>query len=316
MEIACPPGSPISERASHPTEPITVRGKFDLKGLAAYLRLFRSQQFDVVHAHFSPDFTLPAYAARMRRQGLTVMTRHVALQWSSPKAKAYSRLWRHIIPVSHAVERRLLQSGIPASQMTVAKAGLPEPIPRRKRKDARAALWLEPNEFVVGSFGRLVPDKGIDVLIEAMRQVDGVKACIFGHGPYAEDLRTKAAGLKSVMFQGSVADVADAMAAMDVVVIPSTWEEAFPYAALEAMALSRPIVASNIGGLPEMVEDGVNGRLFPPGDASALAAVLNEMKSANREPMGAAGRARYEQEFTIEKMAERIEAVFLAAIGK
>jgi glycosyltransferase involved in cell wall biosynthesis len=317
VEIACPPDSPIAQRASHPTVPIEMRRKLDFRGFAAYLRLFRSTRYDVVHAHFSPDFTLPAYAAKMRRQGLTVITRHVAVRWKPAKARTYARIWRHIIPVSHAVERRLLESGIPASQMTVAKAGLPRLQARKPIAQVRSNLGIPPEVFAIGSFGRLVPEKGVDVLIEAMRNMKDARACIFGHGPHEEKLRAIAGDLDSVKFHGQVADVADSMAAMDVIAIPSIWEEAFPYSALEAMALGLPIAASDIGGLPEMVEDGVNGRLFPPSDPAGLARVLSELQSDSRGrvALGKSGQERYEREFTLAKMAERIEAVYLAQIG-
>lgn len=287
--------------------PIEVRRKFDFPALSAYLRLFRSERFDVVHGHFSPDFTVPAYAAKLTKQPLTVMTRHVAKRWRSAKAKSYMRLWDHIIPVSHAVERRLLEAGIPASRMTVAKAGLPPPSPTKSREAARADLGIAPGVLAIGSFGRLVEDKGIQVLIESMPSVAG-EAFIFGHGPYEAAL--KACAGDRVRFMGQVSDVADAMLAMDVVAIPSTWEEPFPYAALEAMALSRPIVASNIGGLPEMVEEGVNGRLFEAGNAGSLAAVLRDWDPDAFEAMGARGQARYEREFTISHMTDRIERVY------
>lgn len=306
VTISCPSGSPISERWSR-TVPIEVRRKFDFAALSAYLRLFRSDRFDVIHGHFSPDFTVPAYAAKLTKQPFTVMTRHVAKRWRAAKARGYLRLWDHIIPVSHAVERRLLEAGIPQSRMTVAKAGLPPPKTTKSRAEARADLGIAPDVLAIGSFGRLVEDKGIQVLIDAMPSVSG-EAFIFGHGPYEGALKARAGD--RVRFMGQVSDVADAMRAMDIVAIPSTWEEPFPYAALEAMALSRPIVASNIGGLPEMVEEGVNGRLFEAGNAGSLASVLQSWNASNFAAIGARGQARYEQEFTIEHMTDRIENVY------
>lgn len=304
--VACPAKSPIANRYSRTTA-IEMRRKIDLRGFAGYLRLFRAHRFDVVHGHFSPDFTLPAYAARMTKQPFTLMTRHLAGRWAPAKARAYARLWNHIIPVSHAVERRLLESGIPASQMTVAKAGVPAPQPTKPRYAARQELGIPTDEVAVGSFGRLVPEKGIEVLINGIDGVPGARAYIFGQGPSEATLKERAKG-KRVTFRGQVAEVADAMHSMDIVAIPSQWEEAFPYAALEAMALARPIVASRIGGLPEMVEDGVTGRLFTPGDPSSMAEAIQALAPPN--PTGAAGRRRYEAEFTLEHMVSRIEAVY------
>jgi glycosyltransferase involved in cell wall biosynthesis len=309
VTVTCPRISPLSERAPNTVE-IGMRRKFDLVGFAGYLRLFRAVRYDVVHVHFSPDFTLPAYAARMTRQPFKVMTRHVATRWNPTKARVYSRLWDRIVPVSRAVERVLLESGVPQRQMIVAKAGTPTPAKKSSRAATRKELGIAAGEFAVGSFGRLVPEKGIQVLLDAAALAPGIRTCIFGHGPEETALRARASA--SVTFFGQIADVADAMSAMDVVVIPSTWEEPFPYAALEAMALSRPIVASSIGGLPEMIDDGVNGLLFTPSDAADLARLLIEL-STNRglsAELGRAAHRRYLQEFTVDQMVTRMLAVY------
>jgi len=314
VTVACPPGSPIAEKLPG-TVPIRMRRKLDFQGFAAYLRLFQSQRFDVVHGHFSPDFTLPAYAAKLTKQPLTVMTRHVCLPWPTAKASAYLKLWNHIIPVSNAVEMRLAESGVPKDRMTVAKAGLNPPMAKNSREAARSGLGLSTNDLAVGSFGRLTVEKGIGHLIDASSNVKGAKVCIFGSGPIDADLRKQSEG-KPVQFFGQIADVADAMLAMDVIAIPSVWEEAFPYAALEAMALALPVAVTRIGGLPEMVEDGKEGRLFTSGDSQDISAKLNDMPQALREQMGRQGRQRYENEFTIHHMVERMEAVYRSEILK
>lgn len=305
--VACPPGSPIGAR-NDGYMPIEMRRKFDFRGFAAYLRLFRSQRFDVIHGHFSPDFTMPAYAAKLTRQPLTIMTRHLATDWNKTQVRSYCGLWDHIIPVSDAVKRKLASSGVPLEKMTVAKAGLPAPTPTRSREEARANLGIPDGVFAVGSFGRLVGEKGVEVLIDAIGSVPAGHAYVFGSGPIEADLKSRTKGQDRVSFMGQITDVADAMLAMDVIAIPSTWEEPFPYAALEAMALGRPIVASRIGGLPEMVEDGVNGRLFTARNSAEMARALLAMKED--VGMGVAGRARYEREFTLPLMTERIEAVY------
>lgn len=309
VRVTCPSDSPIAQRTSG-IIPLEMRRKLDFRGLAAYLRLFRSERFDVIHGHFSPDYTMPAYAAKLTRQPLRIVTRHLATRWNPAQVRSYTALWDHIIPVSEAVEQRLAEVGVPKGQMTVAKAGLPPPIPSRSREEARRALGIAPDVLAVGSFGRLVGEKGVEVLIDAIGDVPGGAAYVFGSGPLEGELKARATGKGSVHFMGQVSDVADAMRAMDVVAIPSTWEEPFPYAALEAMALGRPIVASRIGGLPEMVEDGTNGRLFEARNSEDLARVLREMGSGMREEMGRAGAARYAQEFTLAHMAERVENVY------
>lgn len=312
VKILAPAGSPLADRATVPLVGISLRGQFRFDRLGAFLRAFRGEAFDVAHVHFSPDFVVPAIAARLAKVPLIVMTRHVALPWSPGKVRRYLRLFDHIIPVSHAVERHLSASGVPADRMTVAKAGCSPLAPSQPRDDARRALGLATDDFAAGIFGRLVPEKGVDVLLAASGLApEGVRIEIFGEGPQEAALR-KASDPRTT-FRGFVPDVADAMAAMDAVVIPSVWEEAFPYAALEAMSVGAPLVASRVGGLPEVVEEGVTGLLFEKGSAEGLARCLAELAGdrARAGRMGEAGRALHRAEYTLEKMAERIEAVFL-----
>lgn len=314
VRVACPPGSPLDQHLSDGKIPIALRSKLDPRALAAYVRHFRENRYDVVHGHFSPDFTVPAYAARLTKQPITVMTRHLAIRWKPAKARAYAKLWDHIIPVSDAVEEALAGAGIPRERMTVAKAGTPALAPIRSREAVREELRLTEETFAMGSFGRLAPEKGMDTLVEALpRMAPPVRVEVYGQGPMRERLERDATSSGGRMtMRGFVENVADNMAAMDAIVIPSTWVEPFPYSALEAMSLGLPIVASATGGLLEMVEPGRNGLLFETGNAVALAEAVNALAADPRaaREMGDQGRGIHREKYTVEKMAERIEAVY------
>lgn len=311
VEATCPPGSPLAQRLEVPHHRLALRGKHSLVALARYIRLLRSRDFDLIHVHFSPDFLMPAYAAKLTGRPKVVLSRHVALRWSSRKAQLYRRMFDHIIPVADAVQKKLLESGIPAEQMTVAKAGCPASVRTKPVQETRLALGID--GYSVGCFGRLVSEKGLDTVLNAKPEMTA-QVHIFGEGPKRAELEKIANGAK---FHGFVPDVVDAMGAVDVVAIPSIWAEAFPFAALEAMSLARPILASRIGGLPEMVEDSVNGLLFEAANVRDFLEKQRELESdpARGAEMGRRGQELHAAEFTVERMAERIEKVFAEVVG-
>lgn len=316
VTVACPPGSPLDERVSGEKFRFALRGQFSPKNYLRYRKFFRGRSFDIIHLHFSPDFVMPALAARHAQTGKIVATRHVALKWSAGKVKRYTGLFDHIIPVSHAVEQKLAESGVPTQMMTVAKAGTPGLVAEKAPVEVRKDLGLADGEFVVGSFGRLVPEKGIEVLLKAVSATQNARALIFGEGPHRQALEDLARSLSitdRAEFKGFVPNVADAMNACDLVAVPSTWDEAFPYSVLEAMSLGRPVVASRVGGLPEIVESGITGMLFERNNDQELASVLRGLiaDEGKRVTMGETAKTRHREDYTVEKMAERIEQVFL-----
>lgn len=203
-------------------------------------------------------------------------------------------------------------------------------VPSRAERDAaRAALDLPGDAFVVAILGRISSWKGQDVLIRALAAMDGAGGGDDGHGTIAlvagdpwqgeeqrlRDLRDLAGRLGvggRVRFAGFRADVDNVYGAADVVAVPSTQPDPFPNAALEAAAAGCCVVAANHGGLPEMLEDGVTGRLVAPGDPAALAAALAELRAdpAARERLGAAAATTTRARFSPARLLERTQALY------
>lgn len=311
VTIVCPTKSALAERSSTKVL-FDNRGQFSARTFAKFLRLGRELKPDIAHIHFSPDFIMPALALRKLQGTKIVMTRHLVLPWSKSKVKRYIKLFDHIIPVSGAVEVKLAESGVPKSMMTVAKAGVPTP----SIEPGPLPKW----PLRVGSFGRLVMEKGVGVLLQAVAQAPEVRAEIYGNGPAEQNLKILGLGLDlkdRAIFHGFVTDVTVAMNQVHAVCVPSVWDEAFPYSILEAMAMARPVIASRVGGLPEVVEEGVTGRLFERGDHEGLASILREISGdlESLVKMGKRGREIQQAEYTIPKMAERIEAVYAKVLG-
>src|SRR5207248_6608376 len=176
----------------------------------------------------------------------------------------------------------------------------------------------------VGVASRLVPGKGHDVLLDAVELIcdraPNLRVIVAGEGDLRAALEARAAALPDgmVTFLGFVQDVPAFMSACDIVVFPTSPEfgEGFGLVALEAMATGGPVIATNFGPIPEVVEDGVTGILVDPDSAKSLAGALLSLagRPEQRSLMGAAGRARAESEFTIERMVQRTLSMYRRAL--
>lgn len=311
--VTAPTGSPLSKNLGEGTVPLRVRAKYDFWATAQYLKLFKSTLFEVVNTHFSPDYLVPAWAAKIARGPKMVMTRHLVLPFKPSRARSYSKLYDLFIGVSQASGAALTQSGL--TNVHVAHAGVPPLISKGSWTSQTSG-----NEALnVGIFGRLVKEKGHQVLIEAQKGLDRVHLHIFGQGPERPNLETHTQRLgleRHCSFHGQIDEVADAMSAMDVVAIPSLWAEAFSIAVLEAMSLGKPIVASRIGGIPEALVDEESALLLPPGDAKALSLGIERLQSdpGARKRLGTAANRTYRDRFTVPQFAARIEGVYSALL--
>lgn len=169
--------------------------------------------------------------------------------------------------------------------------------------------------------GRLLFEKGIDILIRAVAKLDAGRLLVIGEGPAADDLRKLVAecGTDRVEFAGYRGgdELKTLLAESQFVVLPSRLHENLPFAIMEAFASGKPVVASQVGGIPEMVEDGVDGFLFPVGNVDALGECLRRMLAdrAAREEMGRRGRAKAERLYRREAHYERIVEIYRGAIA-
>jgi glycosyltransferase involved in cell wall biosynthesis len=180
-----------------------------------------------------------------------------------------------------------------------------------------AAASVEGSDFVVA--GRLSPEKGVDVLIEATGQLPGVKVEVLGDGPSRPELERLAASVAPgrVRFRGRVDkdSVHAAMRGALAVVVPSRWYENQPITILEAFACGVPVIGSRLGGIPELVTDGVNGYTVAPDDPAALAARMRELASrpAGALELGRAARAHVVTAFAPSRHLKGIADLYAEA---
>jgi glycosyltransferase involved in cell wall biosynthesis len=202
-------------------------------------------------------------------------------------------------------------------------------LPAHARGTFRAAHGLK-GKTIVGFTGNLIPRKGLEPLVRAAARVlpgrDDVVFVALGRTPMGqpEDWGARYEALAAelgiadrFLFPGFVDDVRAAVADFDVLALPSL-QEPFGRSIIEAMALGTPVVASDVGGIPEIITNGEDGVLVPPGDAEALAGALASMLDhpERRRAIADAGRRRIETSFDVARLTERVQSVLLGAIGR
>ena len=315
VELFCPAGRPFVEYAAkRGIQPITwsTAGKLDPVTVIRLARLMRTHGIDVIHTHLSTASLLGAFAARLAKRpsvahvhGLNTAT---CFRYSS-----------RIIAVSDAVKRHLTGQGIREEKIAVAHNGVDlEKFEPEDPIAAKLRLGYDPDAPLFGVFGRLSPEKGQRVAIEAMflvlKELPKARLVLAGQGRDWEGLHesAKALGIDDhVQFAGFIHSVRNLMSACDAVIVPSARGEGFGLAAIEAMALERPVVATLTGGLPEIVVKGETGFLVAPNDPNALAQAIIDLASDKslRERLGTNGRLRVQELFDLRKQLRLVLSI-------
>jgi glycosyltransferase involved in cell wall biosynthesis len=320
---------PIFRQAGIPVHLLKARNRFDPLALSRLLSLLRSGQFDILHSHlFRADIYAGLAVGRLGdRRPLLVSTRHnddrfflnpfVGLVHYLVSARQDL-----IIAISDHIARFTVGRGVrdPAKVRRVYH-GIEPPLTRaleREGQRIRHELGIAADDFLVGNVGRLALQKGQRHLIAAMplllERVPRAHAVIAGSGDleeYLRDLADDVGVAERVHVLGPRKDVPALMHAIDVFAMPSIWE-GFGLVLLEAMAAARPIVASRVATIPEVVIDGETGLLVPPGDPLALADALSQLadQPALARRLGEAGRERLRVHFSLEKMVGDTELLY------
>ena len=313
--------------------PLEPRTEMDLSAAWRFARIVKRLAPDVIHAHdphgvamTSLALSLGAGSAAPGRVPALVASRRVDFHL---KGNSFSR-WKYrqvdcFIAASEAIRRMLVADGVPEVQTVTVHEGIDvEHVLAAPRVNVHEAFFLPHGAPVVGNVAALVPHKGQRYLIEAahlvVQQVPDARFVILGEGDLREHLEKQVHEhhlQKHVVLPGFRTDVLGCLKAFDLFVMSSV-TEGLGTTLLDAMAASRAIVATTAGGIPEIVEDGVNGLLVPPRDAHALAeAIVRALASAElRRRMGAAGLARVNERFTVEKMVAGTAAVYERVAGR
>jgi glycosyltransferase involved in cell wall biosynthesis len=325
-------GSPALPRLrEHGVEPqlLEVERIADVRSLRRVRAHLQAVNPDVVHTHLTIADVLGGVAARSL--GIpAVCTIHLIGRAASdpPGARTtvksgITALARRlgdsrIVAVSEAARMAYLERYREREERVVTiHNGIVAPAPKRGRAQMRAALGIDADAPVLALVAVLREGKGHEVAIEAVARLRDrfptLTLLVVGDGPLRKQLETRAAPLGDrAIFTGHRGDVAELLGAVDVLLHPTSMD-AFPTVLLEACAASLPVLATRVGGIPEIVLDEHNGLLLDaPTSAAAVAAGLERLLGDTRlrTRMGTAARARFEHEFSAERWAKRLRSLY------
>jgi len=326
--VALSGGSAVRKLERHGFD-VTVIDEADdaaaVGALTAHLAIVRP---DVIHTHmYRADVvgTRAAIALREsgRRRPYIVSTVHSSRIRSHEDRELIRQLtpeMDQLIAVSRSIERKIADEHRTGAPVRLIYNGVD--LQRYDHQGPCCTLHeeygMEPGSSIVGVVARLEPEKGHQTLIEAwplvLRECPDAYLLIVGEGSRRDYLEQWAAAHKvahRVVFTGRRDDIPAVTAALDVAVLPS-WREAQGLSILEAMALSRPVVASDVGGIPEMIEDGVTGLLVEHDNPVALAAAIVRLLKdhAFADTLARAGHDLVHDRFCIELMVKAVEEIY------
>lgn len=309
----------------------------DLRALLEVIAIVRAYRPDVVHTHLAKAGFIGRVAARMCGVRAVVHTYHGNVfsgyfdRWQTALylwiERALARISTRLVAITPRQRDELLTLGIaPARKIVEIHLGLDLddfriPI---DRLSARAALGLHAEGPIVGLVARLVPIKDVTTFLRAVaalrERVPGVRAVVVGDGEERgalEELATKVGLTHTCRFLGWRADMPNVYAALDVLALSSR-NEGSPVSVIEAMAAGRPVVATRVGGVPDVVRDGVDGYLVSPADPAAMADALARLLTdeALRVEMGGAARAAVYPRFDASRLLGDVERLYLQLVDE
>lgn len=310
-----------------------ARNLRDRDAFRRLLELVREREIDLIHAHLTYSSIWSALVTRKTKvpslaslhvaptatRALHDSLRHrVSVNIRDRLMIAMMNRWSSgVIAVSAALENDYVSRGLRKDKVRVVHNGVELERFRRPHDESRARLMREfgvdAQTPLLATVSVLRPKKGVEVLLDAARAVPGANFLIIGDGPMREEWTALAESLgvsSRIRWAGYRTDVDALLAGCDLFVHPSL-DDAFPTVLLEAMGAGLPVIATRVGGIPEIVTGGETGMLIPPNDANALAAAINRLihAPAEMQRMQAEARANADR-FSTRAWLERLTAVY------
>lgn len=322
------PFTELVEREGMEVHLVDVSRTFRLDGALRLFRLLRQLHVDVLHTHTALAANVISRVAGRLAGSAVVSHVHIENHFRPNRLaravhtkldNATARLSARVLAVSESTHRSLVEQGYPAKLVETVYNGIDPSEHFAQRSGLRKELGVPDSAPLVLEIGRLCDVKGQRELVQAAALLPGVHVALAGDdleqsGAYRALLERLAAecGVSDrVHLLGYRSDPDALLEEADVFVLPS-WIEGLPLVVLEAMVHARPVVATAVGGTPELVEDGVTGLLVPPRDPDRLAAAIRSLVEdpERARVFGAAGRERVEREFSETAMTRRVLEVY------
>ena len=324
--IACQPGSPMEKKALEAgveVFPIAMRGEADLSASWQLGKLIRRHNYDIVHSHTSHAHSL-AFFASLGCRTCRLVTRRVDFsifrnRFLPVNGIKYRFMADYYIAISHKIKKVMVNDGIAADRIFVVHSGIDLQRFARVGGDYLGSEFkLKPDEPVVINVAHLAGHKGQKFLVGAipyvLKEIPNARFFIIGRGELMSELQALSASLginQALTFTGFRNDVGAFYNIADLFVMSSV-QEGLGTAILDALALGKPVVAANSGGIPEIINDGKTGRLVEPADSQALAKGIIEMLTHTEQArrMAEWGQTVVKEKFSIEAMVEKNLAVY------
>jgi glycosyltransferase involved in cell wall biosynthesis len=319
----------LARESGLPAMPLWISGDLNPILLWRLATIIRENKIDLIIANTARDIRIAGLVTHFQK-GVSVVGLHqvdlpIKNKWNY--RLTFKTFADAIVVNSLSTKRTLLENNpwLPQNKIRVVPHGINTSKYQGGNPAAiRASLGIPADAFMIGFVGRLSGQKGVSVLLgtieENARKAPDTHFVIAGIGTLEKKVVdfVKSSGLSAtVHFLGFRDDVPLLMQSFDLLLVPSLWE-GFGLVLIEAMSAGVPCIASNVSSIPEILEDGVNGLLVPPGNVEALVSAVERLRSdpALRKRLGDAGKRTVDEKFTIDRMMAGYEELFGALVGQ
>ena len=322
VELVCPEDARLGIRAradGFAVHHARMRAGGDLRSMVTIRSLLARRRFDVLNTHSGHDSLVAGMAGRLAGTPFIVRTRHLALPITS--LATYNWLPHRVVAVSHHVRDYLISAGVQEDRVETIYDGILKP-EAATGSTLRDELGLDADAVVAGMVAIMREKKGHEDLIAAVRPMlaerPNLHVVMAGDGVWFEKIKAIVDGLglaHRIHLLGFRTDITNVLRGCDLFVLP-THQEALGQSFIEAMAVGLPVIGTRVDGVPELIDDGVNGLLVPAHDVDSLRSALARLidDAPLRARLGLAARLKTDNRFTVDAMANETVDCYLRGI--